>query len=133
MASWCLTRELKPSSGKKTAFLKLLFITKSFIFFLFFLFIRYFLYIHYKCYPKSSLCPAPSLLPYPPTPASWPGHSPVLGHIKFAIPGGLSSQLWPTRPFSTDGAGGYHVEEWELIHSYLLIQSSSLSGSRNSK
>ena len=34
----------------------------------------------------------PSLLPYPPTPASWPWHSPVLGHIKFAIPRGLSSQ-----------------------------------------
>jgi hypothetical protein len=37
--------------------------------------------------------------------------------------------------FSTNGAGstgGHHVEEWELIHSYLLVQSSSLSGSRNS-
>jgi hypothetical protein len=38
--------------------------------------------------------------------------------------------------FSTNSAGstaGYHVEEWELIHSYLLVQSSSLSVSRNSK
>ena len=37
--------------------------------------------------------------------------------------------------FSTNGAGttgGYHVEEGELIHSYLLLQSSSLSGSKNS-
>jgi hypothetical protein len=31
-----------------------------------------------------------ALLPYPPTPVSWPWHSPVLGHIKFAIPRGLS-------------------------------------------
>jgi hypothetical protein len=27
--------------------------------------------------------------------------------------------------------GGFHVEECELIHTYLLVQSSSLSGSRN--
>jgi hypothetical protein len=59
--------------------------------FLFF-FIRYFLYIHFKCYPESSLYPPSALLPYPPTPTSWPWHSPVQGHIKFAIPMGLSSQ-----------------------------------------
>jgi hypothetical protein len=37
--------------------------------------------------------------------------------------------------FSTNGAGticGYHVEEFELIHSYLPVQSSSLSGSKKS-
>jgi hypothetical protein len=36
--------------------------------------------------------------------------------------------------FSTNGAGtsgGYHVE-CKLIHSYLLVESSSVSGSRNS-
>jgi hypothetical protein len=36
--------------------------------------------------------------------------------------------------FSTNGGditGGYLVEECELIHSYLLVQSSSLSGSRD--
>jgi hypothetical protein len=60
--------------------------------FLFFFLIRYFLYIHFKCYPESSLYPRHDLLPYPPTPASWPWHSPVLGHIKFAIPRGLSFQ-----------------------------------------
>ena len=62
--------------------------------------VRYFLYIHFKCYPESSLYPPSTLLPYPPTPASWPWHSPLLGHIKFAIPKGLSSQWWPTRPSS---------------------------------
>ena len=31
-------------------------------------------------------------LPYPPTPTSWPWQSPVLRHIKFARPRGLSSQ-----------------------------------------
>jgi hypothetical protein len=40
----------------------------------------------------------PPQLPYPPTPTFWPWHSPVLGHIKFASPIGLSSQWWPTRP-----------------------------------
>jgi hypothetical protein len=37
--------------------------------------------------------------------------------------------------FSTNGAGttgGYHVEESDLIHSYLLVLRSYLSGSRNS-
>jgi hypothetical protein len=46
-------------------------------------FIRYFLHLHFKCYPESPLYPPPSLLPNPPTPASWPWHSPVLGHIIF--------------------------------------------------
>jgi hypothetical protein len=44
--------------------------------------------------------PSPTLLPYPPTPTSWPWCSPVLGHIKFVRPRGLSSQWWPTRPSS---------------------------------
>ena len=30
--------------------------------------------------------PPPALLPNPPTPASWPWHSPVLGHIIFTRP-----------------------------------------------
>jgi len=37
--------------------------------------------------------------------------------------------------FSTNGAGTtgcYHVEECELIHSYLLVLKSNLSGLRNS-
>jgi hypothetical protein len=37
--------------------------------------------------------------------------------------------------FSTSGAdttGGYHVEEYELIYSYLLVLRSNLRGSRNS-
>ena len=63
-------------------------------------FIRYFLHLHFKCYPKSPLYPPPTLLPYPPTPTSWPWSSPVLGHIKFARPRGLSSQWWLTRPSS---------------------------------
>jgi hypothetical protein len=37
--------------------------------------------------------------------------------------------------FSTNGAGttgGYYAEECELIHSYILVLRSNLSGSRNS-
>ena len=41
----------------------------------------------YQKYPNS--LPPPTLLPYPPTPTSWPWHSPVLGHIKFVRPRGL--------------------------------------------
>jgi hypothetical protein len=55
--------------------------------FLYFLFlIRYFLHLHFKCYSQSSLYPPPALLPNPPTPAFWPWHSPVLGHMIFARP-----------------------------------------------
>jgi hypothetical protein len=70
----------------------------------FIVFIRYFLNLHFKCYPESSLYLPPALLPYPPTPTFWPGHSPVLGHIKFARPRGFSSQLWATRPSSATHA-----------------------------
>jgi hypothetical protein len=49
-------------------------------------FIRYFLHLQFKCYPKSPLYPPPTLLSNPPTPASWPWHSPVLGHLIFTRP-----------------------------------------------
>jgi hypothetical protein len=49
-------------------------------------FIRYFLHLHFKCYPQSPICPVPTLLPNPTTPAFWPWHSPVLGHMIFARP-----------------------------------------------
>ena len=48
--------------------------------------IRYFLHLHFKCYPESPLYSPPAILPNTPTPASWPLHSPVLGHIIFARP-----------------------------------------------
>jgi hypothetical protein len=54
--------------------------------------IMYFLHLHFQCYPKSP--------PIPPTPTSWPWRSPVLRHIKFAWPMGLSFHCWPTRPSS---------------------------------
>jgi hypothetical protein len=41
--------------------------------------------------------PPPPPLPYPCIPTFWPWRSPVLGHIKFASPMGLSFQWWPTR------------------------------------
>jgi hypothetical protein len=47
---------------------------------------------------QKSPIPSPPPPPYPPTPTSWPWCSPVLGHIKFASPMGLSYQWWPTRP-----------------------------------
>jgi hypothetical protein len=60
-------------------------------YFFFFLFlIKYFFHLHFQCYPKSP----------PPTPTSWPWHSPVLKQIKFARLMGLSFHWWPTRPSS---------------------------------
>jgi hypothetical protein len=55
-----------------------------------------FLVYIFNAIPKVPI-PTPPL-PYPPTPPFWPWHSPVLGHIKFASPMGLSLQWWPTRP-----------------------------------
>jgi hypothetical protein len=66
---------------------------------------------------QKSPIPSPPPLPYPPTPTSWPWLSPVLRHMKFARPMGLSFQRWPTRPSSDTYAardtssGGY----W-LVH-----------------
>ena len=45
----------------------------------------FFIYISNAIPKVPYTLPAP-LLPYPPTPTSWPWHSPVLGHIKFARP-----------------------------------------------
>jgi hypothetical protein len=48
---------------------------------------------------------------------------------------GAKTNQWKKRAFSTNGAGttgDYHEEECELIHSYLLVQISSLSGSKTS-
>jgi hypothetical protein len=55
------------------------------------------------------------------------------GHLIFDK--GYKTIQWKKTAFSANGSptiGSYHVEERELIHSYLLVQSSSLSGSKNS-
>jgi hypothetical protein len=85
-------------------FLFFFFLTFSFSFFFSFFFffkflIRYFLHLHFQCYPQSPPYP-PTRLPYPLTSTSWPCRSPVLRHIKFARPMGLSFHWWPTRPSS---------------------------------
>jgi hypothetical protein len=69
---------------------------ESFMIFFFFLLDSFFIYI------SNSILKVPphTLLPYPTTTTSWPWHSPVLGHIKFARPMSLSSQGWPTRSSS---------------------------------
>jgi hypothetical protein len=66
-------------------------ISFSFLNFYMFLLDIFFIYISYAIpFPsfcsKSSLYPPPALLPNPPTPTSWPWHSPLLGHVIFARP-----------------------------------------------
>jgi hypothetical protein len=56
-----------------------------------FFIITYFPQLHLECYPKSLPYPPPHF-PTHPFPFFWPWHSPVLGHIKFACPMGLSFQ-----------------------------------------
>jgi hypothetical protein len=55
------------------------------------------------------------------------------GHLIFDR--GAKTIHWKEDNISTNGAGktgNCCVEEWELIHSYLLVLRSSLGGSRNS-
>jgi hypothetical protein len=61
----------------------------TFLFCLIFLGI-FFIYI-FNAIPKVPPYPPPQLPPLP-TPTSWPWHSPILRHIKFARPIGLSFQ-----------------------------------------
>jgi hypothetical protein len=63
------------------------FVKESSFFFIFF--ITYFPQLHFQCYPKSPPYPPPHF-PTHPFPFFWPWRSPVLGHIQFACPMGLS-------------------------------------------
>jgi hypothetical protein len=60
----------------------------------------------------------PHPLPHPPTPTSWPWHSSVLSHIKFAWPMGLSFHWWPTRPSSDSYAARDTSSGGVLVSSY---------------
>ena len=67
---------------------------------------------------QKSPIPSPPL-PYPPIPIFWPWLSPVLGHIQFACPMGLSFQWWPTRPsFDTYAA---RVKNEQDFHPALFV------------
>jgi hypothetical protein len=56
-------------------------------------------------------------LPYPSTHTSWPWHSPVPRHIKFARQMGLSFHWWPTRPSSdTYAARDTSPRGYWLVH-----------------
>jgi hypothetical protein len=68
----------------------------SHCFFFFFFLGIFFIYISSAIPKVPHTLPHP--IPYPPTPTSWPWRSPILRHIKFARPMGLSFQWWLTRP-----------------------------------
>ena len=75
----------------------------------------YFIYISNAIPKVPHMLPHP--LPYPPTPNSWPWHSPVLKHIKFARPMGLPFHWWPTRPSSdTYAARDTSSRAYRLVH-----------------
>ena len=86
----------------------------DFFSFLFFLLGIFLIYI-FNAIPKVPI-PTPPI-PYPPTPPFWPSSSPVLGHIKFASPMGLSFQWWPTRP-SFDTYAAKDKSSRVLVSSY---------------
>ena len=65
-----------------------------------YLFLKKFLLGIFLIYISNAIPKVPHTLlplPYPPTPTSWPWRSPVLRHIKFVRPMGLSFHWWPTR------------------------------------
>jgi hypothetical protein len=103
-----------------------------FSFFLFF--IRYFPHLHFQCYTKSPH--NHPLLPYLPTPPFLPWRSPVLGHIKFASPMGLSFQWWLTRPSvdtyaARDKSSGV-LDSWRCCSTYRVAVPFSSMGTFSS-
>jgi hypothetical protein len=85
--------------------------------FLFFFFFNWvFSSFTFSMLSQRSPIPTPPI-PYPPTPLFWPWRSPVLGHIKFANPMGLSLQWWPTRP-SFDTYAAKEKSSRVLVSSY---------------
>ena len=88
----------------------------------FFLFFKFFFQLGiYFIYISNAIPKVPHTLPhsfpYPPTPTSWPWQSPVLGHIKFAVPMGLSFHCWLTRPTSdTYAARDTSSRGYWLVH-----------------
>jgi hypothetical protein len=77
-------------SKPMTLLLALRTLRKAMFFFFLIFFITYFPQLHFQCYLKSPPYPPPNF-PTHPFPFFWPWRSPVLGHIKFACPMGLSS------------------------------------------
>jgi hypothetical protein len=69
-----------------------------FFFVLFFLYFLLRIFLNYISNPIPKVPHTLPPLPYPPIPTFWPWRSPVLGHIKFVCPMGLSFQWWMTRP-----------------------------------
>jgi hypothetical protein len=68
-------------------------------------------------YISNAIPKVPHALPPPPTPTCWPWRYPVLRHIKFARPMGLSFPWWPTRP-SSDTYAARDKSSGVLVSSY---------------
>jgi hypothetical protein len=89
-----------------------------FWFFLIYLFLLgiFLVYIS-NAIPKVPHTHPPPPIPYPPTPPFWPWRFPVLGHIKFVSPKGLSFQWWLIRP-SFDTYAARDKSSGILVSSY---------------
>jgi hypothetical protein len=87
-------------SVSKLAFFPYSFLCWLLLFYFWNLFFNIFYYVFssitFPMLSQKSPIPSPPPLPYPPIPIFWPWRSPVLGHIKFVCPMGLSFQWWPT-------------------------------------
>jgi hypothetical protein len=87
----------------------------GFLFYFLFFLLGIFLVYIFNAIPKVPHTLPP--IPYPTTPPFWPWRSPVLGHIRFASPMGLSLQWWPTRP-SFDTYAAKDKSSRVLVSSY---------------
>jgi hypothetical protein len=114
MDLWSKTDKSQPRGHLKLSSNKTCF-PLSWVKSLFFLKLGIFLIYIFNAIPKVPHTHPP--IPYPPTPPFWPWRSPVLGHIKFASPMGLSLQWWLTRP-SFDTYAAKDKSSRVLVSSY---------------
>jgi hypothetical protein len=83
---------------------------------IFFCLIGYLFHLHFQCYPKSTHM-LPHQLPHPPSPTSWPWHSPVLRHKVYTTNGPLFL-LMATRPSSDSYSARETSSGVVLVSSY---------------
>jgi hypothetical protein len=104
----------------------------SFFFSFYSFLIIYFLYLHFKCFLVSPFLVSPLKTPYPqppppftnpPTPASWPWQSPILGHRAFTGPTASPpiDERWDFTPTSLSSWGFIQLDLVQVLCMWLKL------------